>query len=139
MADLLRDLTVVVVVVVTATLTAWAAIRFLGGLRPVQGADRASEGKSGRTSADPLDHERRLLVLEAKQRALELEWEDTRAKFLGMTRSFIRHAKAAGLDGAGTEDTPSAAGQPRETATSSRAAVLNAWRRKQGGGLNAKP
>jgi hypothetical protein len=104
--------------------------------RPIASPGGAAASK-GAKDADPLDHERRLLVLEAKQRALELEWEDTRAKFLGMTRSFIRHAKAAGLDGAGNGEDTAPAGAAGHVAPSSRAAVLNAWRRKQGG-LNAK-
>ncbi len=81
------------------------------------------------SKGDPLDHERRLLVLEAKQRALEMEWEDTRAKFLGMTRSFIRHAKSAGLkNGDGVEEPGDVATPPRPGMK--RADVLAVWRRK---------
>ena len=86
--------------------------------------------------AKPSDHEQRLVKLEYKFHALELEWEDTRAKFLGMTRSFIRQAKAAGLD-----TTPAADGdgglQPQAPSgaaagvLSSRAAVLSTYRRNR--------
>ena len=121
------------VVVALAVRGAWAVYQ---STRPAIVAPGARQGPPKSGHEDTLDHERRLLVLEAKQRALEMEWEDTRAKFLGMTRSFIRHAKAAGLDGAGGEDTQLQL--PRaEPATSSRAAVLQTWRRKNGG-LNAK-
>jgi hypothetical protein len=138
-ADLLGDLTLVVVVVVTATVTAWALLRWMGGLTPdrraivAPGAASAPKG----TTEMALDHERRLLVIEAKSRALEMEWEDTRAKFLGMTRSFIRQAKAAGLDGtdaSGVNPDLRSGATPGAGAsvTSSRAAVLNQWKRRNG-------
>jgi len=81
----------------------------------------------------PGDHEQRLVKLEYKFHALELEWEDTRAKFLGMTRSFIRHAKAAGLDSTpsangGDSADPSEAEASQVGVLSSRAAVLKRWR-----------
>lgn len=78
---------------------------------------------------DPLDHERRLLVCEAKGRALEMEWEDTRAKFLGMTRSFIRQAKLAGLT-----ETPSGPVAIAGPGTGTRRDVLQKWR-----STNAQP
>lgn len=117
-------------VLVVALLTAWATRR-LGGTSTPRGSAIVDPGAP---QAVGKDHEGRLVKLEYKFHALELEWEDTRAKFLGMTRSFIRHAKAAGLDNgtsAGSDAPLQAEADPGAVAgpLSSRAAVLKAFRR----------
>jgi hypothetical protein len=100
----------------------------IAGLYAVQVFRRPIVAPAG-SKGDPLDHERRLLVMEAKQRALEMEWEDTRAKFLGMTRSFIRHAKNAGLKNGDGVDELGDVATPKGPALK-RADVLAVWRRK---------
>ena len=117
----------VVVVVVAASLAVFALAK---GRVPTLVQKVAPEG----TKEPRSDHEQRLVKLEYQFKALELEWEDTRAKFLGMTRSFIRQAKAAGLDGpngAGLhpDSQPGASPDAVPGGPSSRAAVLNTWRR----------
>jgi len=99
-----------------------------------QDAPRSTISRVGRSSTDDCG----CVWCVTKIRALELEWEDTRAKFLGMTRSFIRQARAAGLDGSGdgstlpVRNTPGAA----QLELSSRAAgmtrsqILAEYRRK---------
>jgi hypothetical protein len=124
--------------VTALVITVWAGIVILAGrgawtmwtsTRPGATSTRPGATAPKGSHDDTLDHERRLLVVEAKQRALEMEWEDTRAKFLGMTRSFIRHAKQAGLSNGEDVSRETLNADPKGPAMK-RADVLAVWRRK---------
>ncbi len=126
------DAAVVMLIVSVWGVTAALAVR--GAIAIWKSKD---QGKAAIVEPGPKgDHEQRLVKLEYKFHALELEWEDTRAKFLGMTRSFIRQAKAAGLDSTahlasqtdGNSADPSTAEERLAGVLSSRAAVLKRWR-----------